>query len=166
MRLLASNRVLGEFGRTRELEPFVAAVVDTRHVVNSAYFLTGCWWHLTVLRPGTRPCCGRSLDGRVPGRFRTRGLASRQPLESVIVAGRFLSVAVVTACYALLSPLLPGRSGKSAVPCCWGVAELCAFAAYWLFHLAGCLASWMRLRVGCCAMGCVFTFWEIVATNR
>ena len=27
----------------------------------------------------------------------------------------------------------PGGSAESAVPCCWGVGELCAFAAYWLF---------------------------------
>ena len=32
----------------------MAAVVDTLHAVNSAYFLTGCWRRLTALRPGTR----------------------------------------------------------------------------------------------------------------
>ena len=61
------------------------------------------------MRPGTRPCCrrcGRSLRGR------PRGLASRQPVGSVVVAGRFLSVAVGAACYTLLSPPLAGRSGR------------------------------------------------------
>ena len=32
----------------------MAAVVDTRHAVNSAYFLTGCWWYLTA-RVGLLP---------------------------------------------------------------------------------------------------------------
>ena len=27
----------------------------------------------------------------------------------------------------------PGGPAESAVPCCWGVGELCAFVAYWLF---------------------------------
>ena len=40
------------------------------------------------------------------------GWREASPLGSVIVAGRFLWVDVGAACYALLSPPLPGRSGR------------------------------------------------------
>ena len=71
--------------------------------------------HLTALRSGTRAWFHRYPTlrcSRLRGHCRTRGLASRQPLGSFIVAGRFLSVAVGAACYALLSPPLAGRSGR------------------------------------------------------
>ena len=54
------------------------------------------------------------------------------------VVQNYLTVAVTAPC------VMPrfrrrclGGPAASAVPCCCGVGEPCAFAAYWLFHLAG-----------------------------
>ena len=51
----------------------------------------------------------------------------------------------------------PGGPAESAVPCCCGVAEPCAFAAYWLFWLGRAIGLRVRRH---CLWGCPLGPWS------